>query len=668
MSPSIRFGYLLLVITSLVLTWVGIQQMVQVPFGVPIGLLLVGGAMLIFAWVVIQVPGLVTAVDANSIHSKIARRLDPLFRAVLERPLLYSGVLAGVCAILVSPDPAFQPFPVLVLWVLGIVLFLVGAARAGAGNETQGIVADVRRWVEASRWELVAVLALTLFGLLVRGIALDAVPHNVHGDEGEMGMVARAVLAGELRNPFATAWLSHPTLWFFLQALALRLFGDDIGGLRMLSALLGTLAIPALYVWARPLYGRAAALIATALLAAYHFHLQYSRIGLNNIADALTITLILAAFFYACRTRTAFGFALTGVLMGVAQYFYFGARLAPLLVLALLAYMALWQRDRLRKLLRPLRFMAVGFFLTLGPLLLYFIARPDTFNARIVQQGLFQNGHLDMLPTNGQGLFAALMDHAYRSLSFFVAVKENSPFYGAEIPILDNGMAVLFIFGLVLVVINRRKIEMVTLPLWLGLTALLGGFLLIDPPQSQRYVITIPALCVLMALALVQIGSLLRQLVPLPMRFYTGAAAVVVVALMAWNLYFYFAVYTPRNSFARTNAVTEIGNYLRPQARQRYVYMFTPPFYFLRHGTIQFVGDKPEGMDVLEPLTSTADFPNPPAGLRPLFIFIPERLGELAIVKQRYPEGKLQEYRIQPGDDRTLMYIYEPSAQVQAQK
>jgi hypothetical protein len=221
-------------------------------------------------------------------------------------------------------------------------------------------------------------------------------------------------------------------------------------------------------------------------------------------------------------------------------------------------------------------------------------------------------------------------------------------------------MDLLFILGLVLVLLNWNKIEFIALLLWVGGTALFGGFLLWDYPQSPRYIIAAPAVCLLMSLALVQIGSLLSQIVRMPQWLSTSAIAVTVLAIMVWNVYFYFSPYTQRNSYAGTQAVTEIAHYLHPQADDRYVYTFTSPYFYLKHGTIKFVGKDPEGIDIVDPLTSITALPDPPVGLIPLFIFVPDRLSELEIVKQRYPDGQLREYGIQPSNDQMTVYIYEP--------
>ena len=126
-----------------------------------------------------------------------------------------------------------------------------------------------------------------MIALLARVVAWGHVPNNFSGDEGAVGLEARDVLDGVVRDPFTTGWMSHPTLWFYVQAASLRVFGDSVVGLRMISALLGAATIPALYVFARRPFGARVALSAAALLALYHVHIHFSRIGLNNVADPL---------------------------------------------------------------------------------------------------------------------------------------------------------------------------------------------------------------------------------------------------------------------------------------------------------------------------------------------------------------------------------------------
>src|SRR5215212_7544844 len=152
MSRNTDLGYLLLLSTSVLLASFGIQKMIDTPSGSVSGILLVGMAMLIFAWIVAKAPRLIMNMDESSTERKIMRRLDPLFQALLDRPMLYCGILAGACAILVAPYPSFQPWPVLVFWSMGLTLFLVGVADLQLTRVTGGIITSISAWVRASHW------------------------------------------------------------------------------------------------------------------------------------------------------------------------------------------------------------------------------------------------------------------------------------------------------------------------------------------------------------------------------------------------------------------------------------------------------------------------------------------------------------------------------------
>lgn len=660
MSPSIRLLYLILLILSLLSAWFGVHELLQFPLGNFKGFTLVGMGMLILAWIIAHPLKSLADMDANSLQGKISRRFDPIAEAMLKRPLIYVSMLVGLLAVALAKNPALQPLPILMLWITGIVLFVVGTATPRFGIRMRKMISRAVACVQYSRWELAAVMALTIVAFLCRAIALDRIPHNVHGDEGEMGLVARAILGGEFRDPFTSAFLGHPSLWFFIQALALRIFGDNIAGLRTLSALIGALAIPALYVFARPLYGRTAAILSAVLLTFYHVHIHYSRIGLNNIVDPLMILVTLAAFFHGYRRRSLVGFGLSGVLMALAQYFYYGTRLILVIMFVLLVFLAIKERRQLQRFLGHMALLAIGFLITIGPLMRYYIANPVVYYSRMIEHGLIERGNIPDLQENGQSLAVALLQHAYRTLGLFVTYNEHGPFYDSGLPLLSHGMELLFIIGIVLIALKWRDMENFALLLWVVGTAIFGGFLLWDPPLGQRYLIATPALCLLMALALMQINSLLSQIMGLSQRLQTGFMALIVGVFSFWNLYFYFDVYTPLNKYALNPTATEIGYYLQEQAGKSYAYMFTPPALYLDYATIKFIARNPPGISVLDPITSVATLQELPVELRPVFIFVPERLNELNVVKLRYPEGNLRAYFRLQDPEHPYMYIYEP--------
>ena len=160
------------------------------------------------------------------------------------------------------------------------------------------------------------------------------IPGIFGGDEGEMGAEALAVLNGQLQNPFITGWLSHGTLYFFVQSFALHFLGPTIFGLRLSSVLAGTLSVLLAYLLIRRLFSVRLALLTAALLAAFDFHIHFSRIALNNIFDAVFAPFVLLLLYVGVESRRAVYFALAGMAMGLALYFYHGANTASKILLS----------------------------------------------------------------------------------------------------------------------------------------------------------------------------------------------------------------------------------------------------------------------------------------------------------------------------------------------
>ncbi len=553
-------------------------------------------------------------------------------------------------------DPATRPAP--------------GGGRPEPRKRSLSHGEPARDWIAnaepgpVARWEVVALVVLVVLAFLVRFINVAAIPNNISGDEGEMGMVAREVLSGALDDPFATHWLSHPTLWFFLQALSLHLFGDDIGGLRMLSVLIGTATVPMLYLFARPLYGRPTALIAALLLACFHLHVHYSRYALNNIADPLFGLICFAALFYGFRKRSPVGFALAGVALGVALHFYMGTRLFLVLVVLLLLHQLLFNRRYLMGLRWHVLLLVVGFFVGFGPLLHYYTEHPDKFNERIRLVGYLEGSWFREKRANGQSELEILAYQFKNAYGAFTFVPERSPQYHPGIPLLSAVSAVLFVLGLALVLSRWKALDTWLVLVWIGSAPFFGGVLLANPPESGRYVTTAPALCLVVVLALTHLARLLHWSLALPMQRLWRIPAGVVVGLALWNMWFYFNEFGPHPNFSGTDTSNQVGIYMEQQPSNTFVYYFGAPKIFLRHGPIRFLAADVPGAEVLEPIHTTTDLPPVPRYRRPVFIFLPHREGELEVVREAYPDGTLHTIRDKTGL-KTLFLAYEPHEEQQ---
>jgi hypothetical protein len=65
------------------------------------------------------------------------------------------------------------------------------------------------------------------------------------------------------------------------------------------------------------------------------------------------------------------------------------------------------------------------------------------------------------------------------------------------------------------------------------------------------------------------------------------------------------------------------------------------------------------GVDLIDPLATPEALPPLPDGRRPIFIFLPERAGEMAVIERRYPGGTRYQANAQV-EEVTLFYSYEP--------
>ncbi|MGQ9826645.1 MAG: glycosyltransferase family 39 protein [Roseiflexus sp.] len=640
-----------LLLAIIALAMVGQVFLISTPPNLPAGvaLLTIAGAVFVVlrSWMRDPEP------DGNlSSLPRFAGFLDrlPPFYLLFALALVSSGI-AFWCA----ATPTLRPGPALIAWMTGIGLFLAGTRYIAVPRT------DLPAEASWTRREILALAVLTLAALVLRVTMLETIPQNFGGDEGEMGMEARGVLEGSITNPFSTGWLSHPTLWFFLQALSLTIFGNNVFGLRILSALIGTLTIPLLYLLARPLFGRNVAFGAATLLAMYHLHIHFSRLGVNNIADPFLALAAFTAFFSGVRRLSPFAFGLTGVVCGIAQHFYMGSRLTPLLIAALIVHLALCDRQRFRTVVLSLPLIIVGFGLGFGPLIAHFIANPSALTARLAMVGVVQSGWLDQKLAEGFSLSTIFIDQARQSFGAYTFIPDRAAWYDPGIALLDPVSSVLLTLGVVLALVNWRRSAWFLPIAWLIGTAILGGMLLVNTPESPRYVTTTPALCLLIMLAIQQIAAMTRWAFHLTHTRQTFVSVAIIALLAGWSINFYFRDYTPRRAYGWTNTevATRVAHFINDQSTPVYVYLFAPPRIYLGNGSIRFIARDLQGRDILEPVTDPEQIMPPPEGRRPLFIFLPEREAELAVVAQRFPGGVTLRFQgeREPG---TLFLAYTP--------
>jgi len=408
-------------------------------------------------------------------------------------------------------------------WLISVIA-AVGALLSGAGRPPLKA---------GNRWRWLGVILLAAF--LTRLLWLDRIPGGLHVDEyGVADFSLRHVFAipNETINPFRTSVASQPTLYNYLIRLSLAIVGPSISGLRIWSVLAGTAGVLATYALVATYQDRRTALIAAVLMTFYHYHIHWSRIGLNNIWDTLWVPLMLAAFSWGRQKDWSGGAVISGFAVGMSQYFYAGSRLG--LLLLLFVVWRCWRRETDRKGL-------VGYTATMV-LVAAIIAAPIMFMAIRDPAPFFERSRVVlgwkpeiMARVTGEPIdFWGYFGHQLgRSVGAYVAIPDVTGFYAPGVPLLIGLAAPLFVVGVLWATYKRR-----TLPvLWILLTVLFGGFLLSDPPGSSHYVISIPAVSWLVAVPISWLSDRSQR----GKQFALALLSMVLVV----DLFFYFLIYVP---------------------------------------------------------------------------------------------------------------------------
>lgn len=533
------------------------------------------------------------------------------------------------------------------LWALGLLLCLIAGywhdyVRPGLG--AAGQPKDSQRWTWLD-WLLV--LALTAVALGLRLYQISEYLPPVHGDEGEMGMLALLALHGSVAglssDPlpfFATGFLDHPTLFHYFQALGLLFFGETLTGLRILSAIVGALCATVAYAIGKISWGRWAGVSAAWLLAVSHLHIHYSRIALNNIETVLFTMMLIWLLIVASRAAPSHPLLPligSGLVMGVGQYLYYGSRLMPVLALPLLVY--LWRQKQLT--LQQAAVMLQAGVVAFFPQAVHYFYHFITFLNRSTTVNAFTPG--GMAHTLGPGalwpqdLPQLLWHQLQMNLEFFIRQGDRSAFYLADIPAFDQVTAILFWLGLALALTRLRQFPEVALLIWFGVGILLAGVLTIDAPNGPRLIVLVPAIYCLAGLVVQYLMQLLAQIWP---RQQKPLGVILAGALAVCTLYLNFTTYFVQFNRIRPNlGQISIATEIASAGQTERAYLLGTPNYFVEHGTVRFVARGVEKFNIAQEgdLQQLLSQQTPQKGV--LIVALPNHLADLEQIAADLPNG-----------------------------
>jgi len=384
--------------------------------------------------------------------------------------------------------------------------FQFGAPRAAGGKELALALAGLgAAWLIARRFSVVrqdpglgkgesprgrrewAVVALLfVLGVLLRVVHFQSVPGAMNHDAAWNGMYAIHILNGADYTPYVAAAWGRETLFPYVIALLMPIWGNTPEPVQLAATLLGIAALVPIYLFARALFGPRVGLLALAFFAASGWHGVFSRAGWRVIALPPFATLALYGLWKGFEKRRLGYWLLLGASCGVAINTYNAGRIVPPMVVLLFAVLFLLRRRQWKAWLAGGAVAAFAFLIVGGPMLWYAAQNFEKWQGRAE--------HL----SEQRALESRTLSNWVDAFAMFNYRGNGNDFFVNE-PLLEPLAAVLFVVGVAAALPGFRRRE--NLFLLLGfVVALLPG--VASVPNGNRCVVAMPFVYTLVALGL----------------------------------------------------------------------------------------------------------------------------------------------------------------------
>lgn len=313
-------------------------------------------------------------------------------------------------------------------------------------------------------------------------------PPGTWYDEAAAGLLALRMVEDPSWRPVFPGSINITFHYTYLIAQAFNLFGTSTESIRAVSVGMGLLTVPAAYLAGRELFGRTPGLVFAFFVAVSRWNVNFSRIGMYNIATPLFALGSTGFLLRALRRNRYFDFGMAGLCIGLGLCFYPAFQLFVGALGLFLLYVVATQRGVLRRSWFGLCVMAVMAAMVVAPLALFAYKKPDVYFSRTQDTSLLAN-------TAPEERIPALLRNTRKHLLMFnLRGDPNGRHNLPGEPMLDPYSGALMVLGLALCLRWIWQPRALLLPLWLAIT-LLGGILSLDfeAPQSLRSIGSQPA-------------------------------------------------------------------------------------------------------------------------------------------------------------------------------
>jgi len=415
---------------------------------------------------------------------------------------------------------------------------------------------------------IILLLLILSIATFLRVWQLDSAPPGLYPDEA---MNANDALTSLNNNQFKLFYPENngrEGLYFWLIALAFKIFGVSIWSLRFTSAIIGTLTVLGIYLLTKELFSKKIALLSSFFLAISFWHINFSRIGFR----AILVPFLMCFSFYfllrAFRKNNILNYIWAGVFFGLGFYSYIAFRVA-VIFLGIIILTQIIKDMRWSNLWKIGLFLVVIFIVAL-PIGIYFLNNPLDFTGR----------------TGGVSIFSTeqpLLEFGKSAVKIFFMFNVfgdwNWRHNYAGSPMLVWPIGILFILGMISTIkklFSSEKYQSIFLLSWFAVMLLPAILTYEGMPHALRAIGIIPVVYIISALGGFWLFEKL-SLAKMKSAKYLAAFLLIFIILYPgfrnFNKYFFDWAKKPETAMSFSNDYVKIGEYLNslPDQVKKYV-------------------------------------------------------------------------------------------------
>lgn len=410
---------------------------------------------------------------------------------------------------------------------------------------------------------------------------ITSAPAGLFPDEAANGLdIVENIFQGR-HSVFFERGLGREGLFFYLQAVSVKLFGIGVWQLHIVSAIIGILTVILTFLLAKNLFGKRIAFLSSFFLATSYWHTTLSRTGFRAILVPFFATLFIYFAYLTFKERKNIYSILAGISLGLGFYTYISFRAFYLIVLALFFVILFWHREILKKFWRQILLGFISMILVMAPLIIYFFHHPWFFFGRAGYVSIFNP---DLNKGDLLGTFFDVLKKTI--LMFFTEGDLNWRHNVSGFAMINPFVSFFFLFGFLyslfvsilgLLKLKRDYFKYLILIIWFF--GMLGPHIMSveSIPHGLRAIGTIPVVFLFPAISFNLFWEKIKKIKKSVLGVILGLFLLFSLFYDAY-LYFGISLNSPDFYYAYRSDLTVVSEYLNQRNLKDKTYLVLDPY------------------------------------------------------------------------------------------